>query len=429
MPAFDLVIRNANDLPFLGVTDGKIAALQGDGTGEREIDATGHLLLPGVIDAHVHFNEPGRTDWEGLASGSRAAAAGGTTTFFDMPLNSDPPTVTVEAFRDKLALATQKSVTDFALWGGLIPGYLKHMEPLWREGVIGFKAFMSGSGIGEFPKANARTLKEGMQRASQLGAVVAVHAELDEKNSAAGVSIADYLASRPIASEVAAIQMACEIAGETGAKLHIVHVSSAAGVEEVTSAKKAGVDVTCETCPHYLVLTSDAVERLGAVAKCAPPIRSSDERDALMEKVRSGQIDTIGSDHSPAPPSMKVNADFSKIWGGISGIQHLLPLLLELGLSGEAISRMTSRNVALRFGVANKSGFEIGQDADCVLVALTDARTIEKSDLYYRHQQSPYIGRTLYHNVVRTFLRGETIYHQGAFANSFSSRLITPARP
>ena len=424
MADFDVIVRNATGHPFVGIVDEKFAALDGDGTAKTECDATGLTILPGVIDSHVHFNEPGRTDWEGLATGSRAAAAGGVTTFFDMPLNSDPPTVTVEAFRQKAALAAQKSVVDFALWGGLIAGHLDDIEPLFHAGAIGFKAFMSGSGIAEFPSADLKTLRAGMQRAAPLGALVAVHAEFDDLNSNTGTSIRDYLASRPIASEVAAIRAACEIAGETSGALHIVHVSSAAGVAAVAEARAAGVNVTCETCPHYLFLDESDVERLGAVAKCAPPIRNRAERDALLACLRSGQIDTVGSDHSPAPPSMKQDANFFNVWGGISGIQHLLPILFELNLTPLEISRLTSINVANRFALRSKGGLEIGHDADFTLIR-SQPETVTAESLFYRHQQSPYIGETFHASASQTWLRGEIAWERGRGFSDRRGRLVT----
>ncbi|MEO7932635.1 MAG: allantoinase AllB [Chthoniobacterales bacterium] len=425
MPDFDLIIRHAEGQPFVGIAEGKIAALSGNGTAASEIDAAGLLLLPGVIDAHVHFNEPGRTDWEGLETGSRAAAAGGVTTFFDMPLNSDPPTVTAEAFRAKAALAAEKSVVDFALWGGLVPGHVDDLEALRDAGAIGFKAFMSGSGIAEFPSADLRTLREGMKHAARLGVLVAVHAELDHLHRESGHTIRDYLASRPIASEVAAIRAACDIAGETGGALHIVHVSSAAGVTAVAEAAAQGVDVTCETCPHYLFLNEADVERLGAVAKCAPPIRSELERAALLQCVRDGGIQTIGSDHSPAPTSMKQDVNFFRIWGGISGVQHLLPILLELNLTPVEIVRLTSTNVANRFQLRSKGGLEIGRDADFVLVSQTP-ETVTAESLHYRHRQSPYIGETFHATVVRTLLRGQTVWERSHGFSKGRGRLVTP---
>ena len=424
MADFDVIIRNAVGFPFLGIVDGKIAALDGDGTAKAECDATGLRILPGVIDSHVHFNEPGRTEWEGLATGSRAAAAGGVTTFFDMPLNSDPPTVTVAAFQEKTALAAEKSVIDFALWGGLIAGHLDDIEPLFQAGAIGFKAFMSGSGIAEFPSANLKTLHAGMKRAAPLGALVAVHAEFDHLNTNIGSTIRDYLDSRPIASEVAAIRAACDIAGETGGALHIVHVSSAAGVAAVAEARAVGVNVTCETCPHYLFLEEADVERLGAVAKCAPPIRSRIERDALLQSLRLGQIDTIGSDHSPAPPSMKQDANFFKIWGGISGIQHLLPILFELNLTPTEISRLTSTNVANRFGLRSKGGLEMGRDADFTLIR-SQPETVTAESLFYRHPQSPYVGETFHASVSQTWLRGEIAWQRGRGFSERRGRLVT----
>ena len=425
MPDFDVIIRGADPFPFVAVAEGKIAALDGDGTAKTECDATGLKILPGVIDAHVHFNEPGRADWEGLATGSRAAAAGGVTTFFDMPLNSDPPTVTAEAFREKAALAAEKSVIDFALWGGLIPGYLDHMEALRDCGVIGFKAFMSGSGIDEFPSSDLGTLRDGMKFAARLGSLVAVHAEFDHLNTDIGSSVRDYLDSRPIASEVAAIRAACDIAGETGGRLHIVHVSSAAGVAVVAEARAAGADVTCETCPHYLFLEEADVERLGAVAKCAPPIRSRAERDALLAELRAGRIHTVGSDHSPAPPSMKTATNFFQVWGGISGVQHLLPILFQLNLTPLEISRLTSIHVASRFQLESKRGLDIGADADFVLIARSP-ETVTAALLEYRHPQSPYIGETFQSSCSQTWVRGRRVWQRGEGFSEVRGHLLKP---
>ncbi len=427
MPDYDLIVRGAKGFPFIGVAGGKFAALEGEGTATVEVDAEGLTIFPGIIDAHVHFNEPGRSDWEGLETGSRAAAAGGVTTFFDMPLNSNPPTVTAAAFREKAALAAEKSVVDFGLWGGLVPGHLDDMEALRECGVIGLKAFMSGSGIAEFPSADLTTLRTGMKKAAKLGVLVAVHAEFDHLNTNNGRTIREYLASRPAASEVAAIAAACEIAGETGCALHIVHVSSAEGVATVAEAASMGVDVTCETCPHYLFFTDDDVERLGAVAKCAPPIRSASERDALLDCVMNGEIQTIGSDHSPAPPDMKQDADFFKVWGGISGVQHLLPVLLELGVPHSVIARLTAGNVAKRFGFATRKGrLQIGLDADFALVDLGKPEAVTKESLAYRHRQSPYVGRTFGASVVRTVLRGRTVWEREKGYSDVRGELLRP---
>ena len=428
MPDFDLFIRGASPHPAVGIADGKIAALA-EGTAREEIDATGLLVLPGVIDAHVHFNEPGRADWEGLATGSRACAAGGTTTYFDMPLNSKPTLIDAEAFAKKRAIAERESFADFALWGGVVPGNVDRLESLRDCGVIGLKAFMSNSGIDDFPKADAATLRAGMKRAAELGLLVAVHAEIDHPELRHGTTIRDYLDSRPIAIELEAIALAIALAGETGCALHIVHVSSATGVRLIAEAQHAGVDVTCETCPHYLVLNEDDVQRIGALAKCAPPIREELERTELLARLEAGAILTVGSDHSPAPMSMKTDADFFKVWGGISGCQHLLALLFDLGLDPHRIALSTSENVADRFLIAEKKGrIAPGLDADLVLIDPHGTTAITAESLYYRHRHSPYVGRALRSRVVRTILHGRTIALDGRIVGAPSGRLIRPAR-
>ena len=430
MSDFDLIIRGAQPHPFIAIAGGKFAVVadEGSGTAREEIDASGLEILPGVIDAHVHFNEPGRAGWEGLETGSRACAAGGTTTFFDMPLNAHPPTVNAAAFDEKLALSAAKSAVDFALWGGLVPGNLDDLEPLRDKGVTGFKAFMSNSGIEDFSSVDFTTLHAGMQRAATLGLPVAVHAEVDHPELKHGSTIRDYLNSRPIAIELEAIRAALEIAGETGCALHVVHVSSAAGVALVSEARRKGVDVTCETCPHYFTLTDEDVERIGALAKCAPPIRSAAERDALLAKVRAGEVDTIGSDHSPSPMSMKQDADFYKVWGGIAGCQHLLALALNAGLSIAECAAMLSENVARRFSIgAQKGRISPGLDADCVLVNRHESTLVEPDALFYRHRVTPYAGMHLRGRMERTILRGATVAIGGrVVAEPGKGRLIKP---
>ena len=421
MPDFDLLIRHAVNLPAIGIAEGRIVSLD-EGSAREAIDASGLLVLPGAIDAHVHFNEPGRTDWEGIATGSRACAAGGTTTFFDMPLNSAPPVCDAASFALKQAAMERESFVDFALWGGLVPGNEDQIEPLRDCGVIGLKAFMSNSGIDDFPKADPATLKEGMKRAAALGMLVAVHAEIDHPEYAHGSTARDYLASRPVSMEVEAIRLALELAGETGCKLHVVHVSSAEGAALIAAAK-GSVNVTAETCPHYLTLTGDDLERLGSIAKCAPPLRSEPERVALLEAVRRGVIDTIGSDHSPSPMSMKTDPNFFRVWGGISGCQHLLGLLLDLGLDPAAIARLTAAAPARRFGLLSKGRLEIGADADLVLIDPAGATDITAESLQYRHKHSPYVGRTLRGRVARTLLRGRTIFADGVLIGQPAGRM------
>jgi allantoinase len=326
---------------------------------------------------------------------------------------------------------------DFALWGGLTPANLDRLEELAACGVIGFKAFMCQSGIDDFLSVEDRALREGMKRAAALCLPVAVHAESDamtarltQAATAAGRDTArDFLDSRPIEAELEAIGRALELAGETGCRLHVVHVSCAAGVRLIAEARARGVDATCETCPHYLVLTGEDVERLGPVAKCAPPLRSAQEQEALWGELLAGRILTAGSDHSPSPPGMKQSGDFFKVWGGISGAQHLLPLLLSRDADLSLIARLVSANVAERFQLPRSKGkLAPDCDADLALVKLGDDFEIKADDLFYRHRQSPYIGRRLRACVQRTLSRGRTIFDRGRIMGEPAGRLVCAER-
>ena len=428
----------------IAVEDGRIREIapdlapDGEGGAGPEIDARGLTVLPGLIDVHVHFNEPGRTAWEGAATGSRALAAGGGTMFFDMPLNSSPCTVGPKEFHEKQAALEASSIIDFALWGGLVPGNLDMLEPLAERGAIGFKAFMTDSGLPEFPRADDLTLYEGMCEAARLGLPVAVHAESDELVQAltgraleAGRhGVRDYLDSRPVLAEVAAIQRAALLAGEAGARLHIVHISSGRGVAAALEARARGVDISIETCAHYLYFTEEDMLRLGAVAKCAPPLRQAAERKMLWRSVLRGDVDMVGSDHSPAPLAMKQDVNFFRIWGGIAGVQSTLAVLLELA-PVERIAALTAANPARRFGLPRKGSLAIGNDADFTLVDTAAEFTVTRESLFQKHGLSPYLGAAFRGLVRRTVVRGETVFVDGQIVDgkivgALKGRLIKP---
>jgi len=426
-------------LADIAVDEGRITAIAPElNSAAREIDARGLTVLPGLIDIHVHFNEPGRTNWEGAATGSCALAAGGGTVFFDMPLNSSPCTVGPEEFDQKRAALELSSITDFGLWGGIIPGNRSALAELAARGVIGFKAFMADSGLPEFPRCDDRTLAEGMREAARLQLPVAVHAEDHELVSALASSaiaagrtgIRHFLDSRPVKAELMAIQRASQLAAETGVKLHIVHVSSGSGIAAALEARTRGVDISIETCPHYLFFTEEDVEQIGAMAKCAPPLRNTGERDALWNALIHNQVDAVASDHSPAPPEMKRDTDFFRVWGGIAGVQSTLAVLLtaghqDRGLTLSRIAEMTAAWPAQRFGLAHKGGIAVGNDADLVLVNLSQPYKLQESGLLQRHKMSPYIGKSFYGVVRQTLLRGQPIFAEGQIVAASNGKFIS----
>jgi allantoinase len=432
--SFDAIIRT--ETAEIALADGVIAALEPAGAlgdDAREIvDAHGLDVLPGLIDAHVHFNDPGRASWEGWGSGTRALAAGGFTCGVDMPLNSDPPTVDANALEAKLVAAQGAAHVDYAVWGGLVPGNLEHMEELAAGGVVGFKAFMADSGMDDFAACDDLSLYEGMCRAARLGLPVAVHAEnavivreLGLRALVAGrTGMADFAASRPVAAEVAAIATALAIAEEAGCALHIAHVSSGRAAVLVAEARAAGADVSCETCPHYLALTAEDAERIGALAKCAPPLRNAEERHGLRRAVRDGTIDYIASDHSPAPPRLKEGHAFSA-WGGISGCQTTARVLLAEGLTSKDLAFLCSVGPALRLRLPGGL-VEAGASADLLLLDPAPEAVLTSSELEYRHPHSPFIGRALRGRVARTLLRGRTVAIDGRSVGEPRGRFVRP---
>lgn len=436
-----LVLRQAR-IPTLGRQPVDITIYQGQiesfqrryaGPSDEEVDASGNFVLPGFVDAHVHFNEPGRTDWEGLETGSRALAAGGVTTFFDMPLNSSPPVLSARDLLRKARIAEKKSCVDFGLWGGLVPGNHTEIAGMKMAGAIGIKAFLCDSGLPEFPHVERKALRLGAIACKRAGMILAVHAEDPaelQRSAVVGTDWKSFVASRPEACEVAAIRAALEIAAETGCRLHVVHVSSPEGLALIHSARKRGVDVTCETCPHYLLMDESAMDRVGALAKCAPPLRPRNTVAALWKSLKSGLIQTIGSDHSPCPPTKKLNRSFDKAWGGINGCQHAMPLFLQAArarrIPWNHIMELTSARAARRFGLFRKGLLMPGADADLVILEKTNPSPIKKSGLFTRHAISPYVGMPLEWKVVATIVRGNLVYHRNKHTESFRGNFLKP---
>ena len=404
-----MIVRGGTVVTARGVERADVADRDGvivevgpdlDSDGERELDATGLHVFPGGIDSHVHFNDPGRTEWEDVGHGCRALLEGGYTSFVDMPLNNLPVTVTASAFTLKLAAMRTSAWLNYGLWGGLVPGNVEELRPMHELGAMGFKAFMCPSGIDEFPAADDRTLREGMRRIAELDSILLVHAE-DPRllREPAGPHAEDFIRSRPAEAEASAIAKAIDMAREAGCRLHVVHVSTAAGASLIESAHARGVDVSGETCPHYLLYAEDDLGRIGGKAKCAPPFRTAADQEALWT------MRIIVSDHSPSTLDLKRGDDFRKIWGGISGCQTTRQLLLAQDrLELPAIAAVTSTNVARRFRIDGKGDVAPGFDADLWLVDLRDEAVLSADRLHYLHPFSAHEGQGIRGRTVNTIL-------------------------
>lgn len=432
----DVVLPDGVHRLDIGVREGKIAALSshlGQQEGAAVLNAAGRTVMPGMIDVHVHFNEPGLGHWEGFETGSAALAAGGCTAYLDMPLNGSPPTIDLDGLRLKAERAAGRSAVDYGFWGGLVPGNLERLEALADAGLPAFKAFLSdpgGDGADRFRQVDDWTLYEGMKRIASFGGLLALHAESDaltagfsEQARRAGRTDArGFAASRPVIAETEAVSKALLLAADTGCRLHFVHISSAEAVAMIAEAKRKGTDVTLETCPHYLTLTLDDVERIGPKAKCAPPIRSGEQRERLWQLLAEGLIDMVASDHSPSPPELKAlgpGRTFFDAWGGIAGAQSSLELLLHegaliRGLPLTRIAELTASAPAKRFGLYPRKGeIATGFDADLAVIDLNSPYTLRQEDLLCRHRQSPYVGMRLGCRVQTTISRGRIVYEAG----------------
>jgi allantoinase len=428
-----LVISDGAYARDILIREGRITALVEPGASgaHREIDARGLLALPGVVDAHVHFNEPGRTDWEGWASGSRAAAAGGTTTVLDMPLNSIPPVLDGDSFDQKKSAAESASIVDFGLWGGLVDADPASLRELTERGAVGVKAFLCDSGVAEFPALHEEDLVPALRAAAEAGLVVALHCE-DEAlvREATGRvrgegrhDAAAWPLSRPPLVEIRAVAAACAAAREAGARIHVVHLSAMEALGAVGAARDMGTDVTVETCPHYLTFDDGDLARQGAALKCAPPIRDRRNRDGLWRALLDGKIDFVASDHSPCSADLKSPTDMFTAWGGIAGAQSLLSAVFS-GASARAGDSFDVRKVAgfvvwrlsarpaKRFGLwPRKGAIAPGSDADVVLFDPDREWPFGEEDSRTRGVD-PYVGRSFRGKVVRTLVGGRTVYNE-----------------
>jgi allantoinase len=403
------------------------------------VDVGDLVISPGLVDTHVHVNEPGRTEWEGFETATRAAAAGGVTTIVDMPLNSVPATTTVAALEAKRAAARGHSRVDVEFWGGVVPGNARELDALVDAGVRGFKCFLVPSGVDEFPPVGESDLRDAMPILARRHVPLLVHAEDPRILAMAdgGLGIADrdsaihpqsairnphyarYLASRPPEAEVAAIRLMVHLSREFGAHVHIVHVASAEAADEIARAKAEGVRVTAETCPHYLTFGADDIADTATEFKCAPPIREARHRDALWAALRDGTLDLVATDHSPSPPSMKC-ADVLRAWGGIASLELSLAAVwttlnahvstCNVARSAVSVARWMSEAPAALAGLTRKGRIAEGYAADFAIWDPDDEWIVDPSRLQQRHKLTPYAGRTLRARVHHTYVRGERVF-------------------
>lgn len=424
----DLAIRGRRVLtrdgfePAAVLVEGqRIAAVLGpdDVPSGVPVRETGDLaVIPALVDTHVHVNEPGRTEWEGFVTATSAAAGGGVGTIVDMPLNCSPVTTSRAALETKLAAIKGKLSVDAAFWGGIVPGNLQELEPLAAGGVVGFKCFLTHSGLDEFPNVTRADLEAAMPILKDLGLPLIVHAELDPCGPTDGHAreYATYLASRPGDMELRAIRLLIELCRKTRCRTHVVHLSCAEALEDIERAKAEGLPFTVETCPHYLTFCSEDVPPGATEFKCAPPIRSAENREALWRGLARGVIDFVVSDHSPCVPELKKQTagDFLGAWGGIAGLQFTLPAVWSgakrRGHSLEDTVRWTAENTAAFVGLTSKGRLEKGRDADVTIVDDAELFDLAPEAVRHRHKLTPYLGLRLQGVVEATYLRGLPAY-------------------
>src|SRR5216117_4012271 len=447
MAAPDLVILSTRVVTGEGIrpaavtiADGVITAVHEHGgppDAARQLDVGDAALLPGVVDTHVHVNEPGRTEWEGFETATRAAAAGGVTTIVDMPLNSVPVTTTAKALRAKADAAAGQALVDFGFWGGAVPGNAKDLRPLVDAGVLGIKAFLVPSGIDEFPALPVADLKAVMERLAALDTVLLAHAELPGPIARAARSGGDprryttWLGARPPEAELEAIDLLLQLATTTGCPVHVVHLSAAGGLRPIAAARTTGTAVTVETCPHYLSFAAEEIADGATAFKCAPPIRGRDNREDLWSGLREGTIDFVASDHSPAPPALKCldSGDFLAAWGGVASLELALAAVWTgaraRGATPTDVARWLGAGPARRAGLDRRKGrLAVGLDADLVIWDPEECFTVDPARLRQRHPVTPYAGMTLWGVVRETFVRGVRVYENGRFPTAPAGRWL-----
>ena len=416
----------------IAVRDGIITAIKGFekfGSSGDHFDFGSAVIMPGLVDTHVHINEPGREEWEGFATATRAAAAGGVTTLIEMPLNSIPATTTVEAFRAKVAAAKDRLAVDVGFWGGVVPGNTAGLRPLYEAGVFGFKCFLVPSGVAEFVHVGEAELREALPVLSSLGAVLLAHSELPGPIEEAAAEVrgddprrySTWLKSRPRASENEAISLLIRLSREFDARIHVVHLSSSNVLACLRQARAAGTKITVETCPHYLTFTAEEIHDGATEFKCAPPIRERANREQLWQALADGSIDLVATDHSPCPPAMKCRGtgDFMRAWGGISSLELSLSIVWteaqQRGVSIPRVAHWLSEAPAQLAGLKRKGTIAVGRDADFVVWDPDAEFCVDPASLHHRHKFTPYAGQKLRGVVQATFLRGQRIYDGGNF--------------
>lgn len=384
-------------------------------------DVGNAIIMPGAIDAHVHVNEPGRTEWEGFDSATKAAAAGGITTIVDMPLNASPVTTTLAAMQEKLAAATNKLHVNVGLYGGLIPSNINDLEDLIKAGVLGIKCFLVHSGIDEFPNVGAVEMEQALPILAKYKIPLLAHCEIDETKANSDLasnptSYKSYLASRPKAWENEAVELMIDLCSNYKTPVHIVHVSSAEALPAIAKAKSNGLPLTAETCPHYLLFEAETIPDANTLYKCAPPIREKANNNLLKKALADGTLNFIATDHSPAPPAIKEieSGNYAKAWGGIAGLQFLVSAswtALKDDLSIEKFIPLVTEQPAKFLNIANRKGkIAVGFDADLVVWQPETSFEVTTASVLHKHQLSPYFDKRLFGKINQTIVNGKTVF-------------------